>query len=91
MTKNQIYHIITSQDSKKIIKNSHSYQSVVTENVRFKGKLPKRSRIKGEWYDAGKLSNDQKLADSSKVSTGESECTNDGSRRPRNKPVIWKD
>ena len=77
-TKTQIGFIITGQDNKKIIKNSRSYQSVdigsdhplVMANVQLKGKLRKRPRIKGKQYDVGKLINDQKLAESFKVTIG---------------------
>ena len=74
-TKSQIDFIITSQDNKKIIKNSHPYQSadvgsdysLVMANVQLKRKFPKRSRMKGKQYDVGKLINDQKLAESFKM------------------------
>ena len=39
-------------------------------NVQLKGKFPKRQRMKGKQYDVGKLINDQKLAESFKVTIG---------------------
>ena len=39
-------------------------------NVQLKGKFPKRPRMKGKQYDVGKLINDQKLAESFKVTIG---------------------
>ena len=60
------------------VKNSHSYRSadigsdhsLVMANVQLKGKFPKRPRMKGKQYDVGKLINDQKLAESFKVTIG---------------------
>ena len=39
-------------------------------NVQLKGKFLKRPRMKGKQYDVGKLINDQKLAESFKVTIG---------------------
>ena len=91
VSRNQIDYTITSQDNKKIIKNSRSYQSAdlpphsrVIANVQLKGKLPKRPRMKGTRHDVGRLVNDQKVPDSFKVTIRASVCTTDGAWRPRN-------
>ena len=77
-TKSQIDFIITSQDDKKIFKNSRSYQSadigsdhsLVMANVQLARKFSKRPKMKGKQYDVAKLTNDQNLADTFKVTIG---------------------
>ena len=66
--------IITSQDDKKIFKNSRyqsadigSDNSLVMANVQLSGKFRKRPKMKGKQYDVAKLTNDQNLADTFKV------------------------
>ena len=77
-TKSQIDFIITSQDDKKIFKNSRSYQSadigsdhsLVMANVKLTGKFQRKPKLKGKQYDVEKLTNDNKLAESFKVTIG---------------------
>ena len=77
-TKNQIDFIITSQDDKKIFKNSRSYQSadigsdhsLVMANIQLSGKYPKKPRKKSRQFDVAKLMNDQNLAESFKITIG---------------------
>ena len=77
-TKSQIDFIITCQDDKKIFKNSRSYQSadigsdhsLVMASVKLTGKFPRKSKLKGKQYDVEKLTNDNKLAESFKLTIG---------------------
>ena len=77
-TKSQIDFIITCQDDKKIFKNSRSYQSadigsdhsLVMASVRLTGKFPRKPKLKGKQYDVEKLTNDNKLAESFKLTIG---------------------
>ena len=77
-TKSQIDFIITSQDDKKIFKNSRSHQSadiesdhsLVMTNMKLTEKFSKIPKMKGKQYDAAKLTNDKNLADTFKVTIG---------------------